>query len=124
MSLYLSVSVYLPSISPKPNLTYLLICLPADLPTSTSPPPSLFPDKKFPVAEAHFCFDKLIYLFRLKQDLLVQVSKTVEQDCHLIKVKIQGQDLGSRFRVRIQVRIQGQKSGSEIRVRNQGQDSG
>ncbi len=60
----------------------------------------------------------------IKQDLLGQVSKTVEQDCHLIKVKIQGQDLGSRFRVRIQVRIQSQKSGSGFRVSIKGQDLG
>ncbi len=37
-------------------------CWPAHPPTtlSLSPPPSLFPDKKFPV-EAHFWVDKLFY---------------------------------------------------------------
>jgi hypothetical protein len=36
----------------------LPVCLPA--PFSLSPPPSLFPDKKFPV-EAHFWLDELFY---------------------------------------------------------------
>ena len=61
--LCLYVSLSLLSISPKPNLTWNM---PADWPArpppsfSLSPPPSLFPDKKFPV-EAHFWLDKLFY---------------------------------------------------------------
>ncbi len=62
LCLYVSLFLSL-CISPKPNLKYA--CLPADLLThpslSLSPPPSLFPDKKFPVVEAHFRLDKLFY---------------------------------------------------------------
>ena len=61
--LSLSTSLYL-CLFPLslPNLTLLLICLPICQPTplSLSPPPSHFPDKKFPV-EAHFWLDKLFY---------------------------------------------------------------
>ncbi len=64
VSLYLclSVSLSLPSISPKPNLTLNMTgCWPGHPPLSFShPPPSLFSDKKFPV-EAHFWLDKLFY---------------------------------------------------------------
>ncbi len=40
--------------------------MPADLPTcpSLSPPPSLYPDKKFPAVEAHFWFKKTLLLYR------------------------------------------------------------
>ena len=53
--LYASLSLGLPSVSPKPNLT---LNMTASL--SHPPPPLLFPDKKFPV-EAHFWLDKLFY---------------------------------------------------------------
>ena len=59
----ISVFLSLPSITPKPNITLNKpACWPAcqPAPLSLSPPPSLFPDKKFPV-EAHFWLDKLFY---------------------------------------------------------------
>ena len=62
----LSISLTLPSISPKPNLKYPA-CWPTGPPLSLTPSlylshpsPSLFPDKKFPV-EAHFWLDELFY---------------------------------------------------------------
>jgi len=57
MSLHLSVSLSLPSISLLPNLTLNMPdCLPAPLSLYH---PSLFPDKKFPIDEAHFWLDEL-----------------------------------------------------------------
>ncbi len=53
---YVSLSLSLPSISPKPNLTLN----PIHPSLSLTPPPLLFPDKKFPV-EAHFWLDELFY---------------------------------------------------------------
>jgi hypothetical protein len=55
MFLYLSVPLSLPSISLSlPNLT---LNMPACWPAR----PSLFSDKKFPVVEAHFWLDELLY---------------------------------------------------------------
>ncbi len=63
LSLFISVSpLYLSQTYPYLKYVCLLTCLPArlSLSLSLSPPPSLFPDKKFPV-EAHFWLDKLFY---------------------------------------------------------------
>jgi hypothetical protein len=59
---YVSLSLSLPSISPKPNLTLnMTVCWSAHPPLSLShTPPLLFPYKKFPV-EAHFWLDELLY---------------------------------------------------------------
>ena len=86
---FVSVSLFLPSISPlylsispKPNLTLNMpACWPArplaSLPPSLShPPPSLFPDMKFPV-EAHFWLDELFYYININvqvQDLHIRSS--------------------------------------------------
>ncbi len=56
-SLRISVSPY---ISPLPNLTLNMPdCLPALLSLYD---PSLFPNKKFPIDEAHFWLDELFYI--------------------------------------------------------------
>jgi hypothetical protein len=62
--LFLNIS-WLFSVANLTSFSYFnMATLPADLPApplSLSSPPSLFPDKKFPVAEAHFWSDKLFY---------------------------------------------------------------
>ncbi len=64
LSLCFYVSVSSPLSISLPNLTLNMpACWPARPPLSLSlsPPPSLFPDKKFPAVEAHFWLDELFY---------------------------------------------------------------
>jgi hypothetical protein len=78
---YVSISLCI-SISPRPNLTLdMPACWPTYPPTPVSQPlpplslthpPSLFPDKKFPV-EAHFWLDKL-FLYKLGYPCLACVK--------------------------------------------------
>ncbi len=90
LCLSISVSPLYLSISPKPILTFKMpACWPAYPPLSlpsSHPPTSLFPDKKFPVVEAHFWWDKLFYIIEdysyNKQTWLVQsMFVTTEFDC-------------------------------------------
>ncbi len=79
MSFYLYVSLSLLSISPKPNLTLNMPCLLTRRPTLFSlTPPSLFPDEKFPVAEALFWLDKLFYYID-SEKVVVQSQKNPQQ---------------------------------------------
>jgi hypothetical protein len=74
---YVSLSLSLLSVSPLylsqtyPKLTYagLLTCPPPSLSLS---PPSLFPDKKFNAAEAHFWLDKLFYI--IEDDYIYSIN--------------------------------------------------
>ena len=89
MSLYLSVSLSLPSISlslPKPNLILNMpACWPACPPTplSLSPPPSLFTDGKFPV-EALFWLDQLFYYIdNIEQIIFFMFAKQINWQFYL-----------------------------------------
>ncbi len=70
---YVSLSLFLPSVSPKPNLTLNMApfwpahqSLPLSHPPPPPPPPLLYPDKKFPV-EAHFWLDELFYYIDIQK---------------------------------------------------------
>ena len=82
VSLYIDVSLSLSSIFiVLPNLTQHEICLPSDLPTHRSlslTPPSLFPDNKFPIHEAHFWLDELFhYIDKVKKINPTRISSAL-----------------------------------------------
>jgi hypothetical protein len=61
LCLFISMSLYLSQTLSNLKYSFLLTCPPTCPSLSLSPPPSLFPDKKFPVVEALFWLNKLFY---------------------------------------------------------------